>query len=97
MQVLGDEVQLLPSLLESRRRHERALLSMVQEAYIHGLSTRDVNALAGAQLKGISKDQVSRICKALDAQVHAFRNDRAKRFFGLATSKRVTRPFKGIS
>src|SRR6266849_1282640 len=58
-----------PSLLEPRRRHERALLSVVQEAYIHGVSTRAVDALAEALgLKGISKDQVSRICKALDAQ-----------------------------
>ena len=65
---------LLPSLLEPRRRHERALLSVVQEAYIHGVSTRAVDALAEALgLKGISKDQVSRICKELDAQVHAFR------------------------
>ena len=63
-----------PSLLEPRRRHERALLSVVQEAYIHGVSTRSVDALAEALgLKGISKDQVSRICKELDAQVHAFR------------------------
>jgi putative transposase len=47
---------------------------VVQEAYIHGLSTRDVDALAEALgIKGISKDQVSRICKELDAQVHAFR------------------------
>jgi putative transposase len=65
-----------PSLLEPRRRHERALLSVVQEAYIHGVSTRAVDALAEALgLKGISKDQVSRICKELDAQVHAFRTD----------------------
>src|SRR5256886_585297 len=63
-----------PSLLEPRRRHERALLSVVQEAYIHGVSTRAVDALAEALgLKGISKDQVSRICQELDAQVHAFR------------------------
>ena len=63
-----------PSLLEPRRRHERALLSVVQEAYIHGVSTRSVDALAEALgLKGLSKDQVSRICKELDAQVHAFR------------------------
>jgi putative transposase len=54
---------------------------VVQEAYIHGLRSRDVDALADALgLKEISKDQVSRICKALDAQVHAFRNDHAKRF-----------------
>lgn len=37
-----------PSLLELRRRHERALLSVVQEAYIHGVSIRAVDALAEA-------------------------------------------------
>src|SRR5579859_2709088 len=63
-----------PSLLSPRRRHERALLSVVQEAYIHGVSTRSVDALADALgLKSISKDQVSRICKELDSQVAAFR------------------------
>src|SRR5260370_9288008 len=66
-----------PSLLEPRRRHERALLSVVQEAYIHGVSTRAVDNLAEALgIKSISKDQVSRICKELDAQVNAFRTRR---------------------
>jgi putative transposase len=66
-----------PSLLEPRRRHERALLSVIQEAYIHGVSTRAVDNLAEALgIKSISKDQVSRICKELDAQVHAFRTRR---------------------
>lgn len=66
-----------PSLLEPRRRHERALLSVVQEAYIHGVSTRAVDNLAEALgIKSISKDQVSRICEELDAQVHAFRTRR---------------------
>jgi putative transposase len=37
-----------PSLLEPRRRHERALLSVVQEAYVHGVSTRAVDNLAEA-------------------------------------------------
>ena len=37
-----------PSLLEPRRRHERALLAVVQEAYIHGVSTRAVDHLAEA-------------------------------------------------
>ena len=47
-----------------RRRHERALLAVVQEAYVHGVSTRAVDSLAEALgLKGISKNQVSRICK----------------------------------
>ncbi len=63
-----------PSLLEPRRRRERALMAVVQEAYVHGVSTRAVDSLAEALcLKGISKDQVSRICKELDAQVDAFR------------------------
>jgi putative transposase len=66
-----------PGLLEPRRRHERALLSVVQQAYVHGVSTRAVDHLAEALgLKGISKDQVSRICKELDGQVHAFRTRR---------------------
>ena len=37
-----------PSLLEPRRRHERALLSVVQQAYVHGVSTRAVDQLAEA-------------------------------------------------
>jgi len=66
-----------PGLVEPRRRHERALLSVVQQAYIHGVSTRAVDNLAEALgLRGISKDQVSRICKELDSQVHAFRTRR---------------------
>src|SRR2546426_3126255 len=66
-----------PSLLEPRRRHERALLSVVQEAYVHGGSTRAVDNLADALgIKSSAKDQVSRICKELDAQVHAFRSRR---------------------
>jgi putative transposase len=66
-----------PSLLEPRRRHERALLSVIQEAYVHDVSTRAVDNLAQALgIKSISKDQVSRICKELDAQVHAFRTRR---------------------
>ena len=51
--------------------------SVVQQAYVHGVSTRAVDHLAEALgLKGISKDQVSRICKELDGQVHAFRTRR---------------------
>lgn len=66
-----------PSLLEPRRRHEQALLSVVQEAYMEGVSTRAVDQLAEALgLKGISKDQVSRIGEELDGQVSAFRTRR---------------------
>jgi putative transposase len=64
-----------PSLLEPRRRAERAMLAVVQEAYVLGVSTRRVEDLVEALgVDGISKSQVSRICAALDAEVEAFRN-----------------------
>jgi transposase-like protein len=63
-----------PSLLEPRRRGERALVGVVQEAYVHGVSTRKVDELVRALgLEGISKSEVSRMCGALDAEVEAFR------------------------
>src|SRR6266705_4622805 len=63
-----------PSLLEPRRRHERALLSVVQEAYVHGVATRAVDSLAEALAHNTkSKNQVSLRCKELDGQVTAFR------------------------
>ncbi len=62
-----------PSLLEPRRRSERALLSVVQQAYVEGVSTRRVDDLVKALgCDGISKSQVSRICQELDAVVEAF-------------------------
>ncbi len=64
-----------PSLLEPRRRAERALLAVVQEAYVSGVSTRRVDDLVRALgIEGISKSEVSRICAALDAEVEAFRS-----------------------
>ena len=62
-----------PSLLEPRRRSERALLSVVQQAYIEGVSTRRVDDLVKSLgCEGISKSQVSRICQELDVMVEAF-------------------------
>lgn len=64
-----------PSLLEPRRRAEQALACVVQEAYVHGVSTRKVDDLVQALgIDGISKSQVSRICRELDGQVEAFRS-----------------------
>ena len=52
-----------PTLLEPRRRSERALLAVVQQAYVEGVSTRKVDALVKSLgCEGISKSQVSRIC-----------------------------------
>jgi transposase-like protein len=63
-----------PSLLEPRRRAEQALLAVVQEAYVHGVSTRKVDDLLKAlSLDGMSKSEVSRICSELDPVVEAFR------------------------
>lgn len=63
-----------PSLLEPRRRTERALLAVVQEAYLGGVSTRRVDELVRALgIEGLSKSEVSRMCAALDAEVEAFR------------------------
>ena len=63
-----------PSLLQPRRRAERALLAVVQEAYLNGISTRRVDDLVRALgIDGISKSEVSRMCGALDAEVETFR------------------------
>ncbi len=63
-----------PSFLEPRRRSEEALLAVIAEAYVKGVSTRKVEDLVAALgLDGISKSEVSRICARLDEQVEAFR------------------------
>jgi putative transposase len=63
-----------PSFLEPRRRAERALLAVIQQAYIEGVSTPKVDDLVQALgLSGLDKSTVSRICQELDAAVTAFR------------------------
>jgi len=66
-----------PSWLEARRRGEQALVAVVAEAYVQGVSTRKVDALVQTLgITGISKSEVSRLCAALDAQTEAFRTRR---------------------
>jgi transposase-like protein len=67
-----------PSILERRRRIDRALFAVVMEAYVHGVSTRKVDDLVAAlgAASGISKSEVSRICAGLDAEMAAFRTRR---------------------
>ena len=63
-----------PAMLEPRKRAEQALIAVVREAYVHGVSTRKVDRLVQALgLDGISKSQVSRLCETLDAEVERFR------------------------
>ncbi|MHB1089443.1 MAG: IS256 family transposase [Acidimicrobiales bacterium] len=70
------EGSFFPSLLERRRRIDRALFAVVMEAYVHGVSTRKVDDLVTALGidTGISKSEVSRICEDLDAEMAAFRS-----------------------
>src|ERR1700741_760999 len=62
-----------PPFLESRKVSEKALVAVIQEAWIGGVSTRRVDELVQAMgLSGISKSQVSKLCKDIEERVHAF-------------------------
>jgi putative transposase len=62
-----------PSFLEPRRTAERALVAVIQEAYVHGVSTRAVDDLVQAMgSSGVSESQVSRLGAELDERVGAF-------------------------
>jgi putative transposase len=62
-----------PGFLEPRRRSEQALLAVVQQAYVCGVSTRRVDQLVESLGLRISRSEVSRVCAALDEHVEAFR------------------------
>src|SRR5215831_4995952 len=62
-----------PGFLEPRRMAEKALTAVIQEAYVHGVSTRSVDDLVQAMgMTGISKSQVSRLCAEIDERVQTF-------------------------
>ena len=65
-----------PSFLQPRKRSEQALVSVVQQAYVCGVSTRRVDQLVESLGLRISKSEVSRIAGLLDEQVTAFRERR---------------------
>src|SRR4051794_28783804 len=65
-----------PSILQPRKRSEQALVSVVQQAYVCGVSTRRVDQLVESLGLRISKSEVSRIAGLLDEQVQAFRERR---------------------
>ena len=62
-----------PSFLEPRRRSEQALVAVVQQAYVCGVSTRRVDQLVESLGLRVSRSEVSRVCRALDEHVEAFR------------------------
>jgi transposase-like protein len=60
-------------ILEPRRLMEKALTAVIQEAWINGVSTRRVEELVQAMgMSGISKSQVSKLCKEIDERVGSF-------------------------
>jgi transposase-like protein len=62
-----------PGFLEPRKTAERALVAVIQEAWIQGISTRKVDDLVQAMgMSGISKSQVSALCQDIDTRVNTF-------------------------
>ena len=63
-----------PSFLEPRRRCEQAIVAVVMEAYVNGVSTRKVDRWSSSSgIHGMTKDRVSALCRRADEQVDAFR------------------------
>jgi putative transposase len=63
-----------PSFLEARRPAEQAIVAVVMEAYVNGVSTRKVDRIVEQLgIGGMTKDRVSALCRALDERVEAFR------------------------
>ena len=64
----------VPSVLEARKRSEKALINIIREAYINGVSTRKIEKLAKSLgIEKLSASQVSEITKGLHEQVEMFR------------------------
>lgn len=64
-----------PSFLEPRRRSEQAIVAVVMEAYVNGVSMRKVDRLVEQLgISGMTKDRVSAMCRSLDEKVAVFRN-----------------------
>jgi len=65
----------IPFFVTERKRSEAALMNVIQEAFINGVSTRKIDRLAKSLgIHSISRSQVSEITKELNVQVVEFRN-----------------------
>ena len=81
-----------PAFLEPLRTAEKALIAVVQEAYIQGVSTRSVDALVQSMgMSGISKSQVSRLCGEIDERVGAFFESADRRRLAVFVDRRDVR------
>ena len=64
-----------PPFLEARKTGEQALVAVIQEAWIQGVSTRKIDDLVQSLgMSGISKSQVSKLCEEIDVRVNDFLN-----------------------
>lgn len=64
----------VPSFIEHRKRSEQALISVIQEAVVKGVSTRKIEGvLEQFGIAGVSAGQVSQLCATLDEKVRQFR------------------------
>lgn len=67
----------VPSFIEHRKRSEQALISVIQEAVVQGVSTRKIETvLEQLGIAGVSAGQVSQLCAALNDKVGQFRERR---------------------
>lgn len=65
----------IPFFVNAYKRSEAALVQVIQEAYVNGVSTRKIERLAKQLgIEGISRSQVSEMTKGLNEQIDAFRN-----------------------
>ena len=65
----------IPFFVTERKRSEAALVQVIQEAYVQGVSTRKIEKLAKSLgIEGISRSQVSEMTQGLNEQAEAFRN-----------------------
>ncbi len=72
----------IPFFVSEKSRSETALINVIQEAYINGVSTRKIKRLAQSLgIESISRGQVSNITKELNEQVQAFRNRRLEKIY----------------
>lgn len=72
----------IPFFVEAKKRSELALMNVIQEAYVNGVSTRKIDKLTKSLgIESISRSQVSIIAKELNEQVEAFRTRRLDKVY----------------
>ena len=78
-----------PPFLEPRKTSEKALVAVIQEAWVSGVSTRRVDDLVQAMgLSGIGKSTVSKLCKDIDERVNAFPGPASRRRLAVSLAGR---------